>query len=143
MKEYGYVALKFPSGATMNVDIGGNLRGICCGEERYYDYEVHYSDYFIKNCYMGNPNTPQNVRKKMDDWFDMLAAGCSPRQGKVVMISTPVRDIQPEWMREYSCTIGIDFASEPTIVPYRTKQYNNKLSDEFFQFDIIKLNQNN
>ena len=29
--------------------------------------------------------------------------------------------LKPKWVREYSCTIGIDFASEPTIVPYRTK----------------------
>lgn len=48
-------------------------------------------------------------------------------QGKVVIISTSVRDIQPEWISEYNCVFN----------------YNNKLSDEFFQFDTIKLNQNN
>jgi hypothetical protein len=141
MKEYGYIVLKFPDGYTTKIDFGQSIRGITHNGMRYNDYEIFFSKKYIDEFNYGY--IPEYIIKKLDYWFEIVDVGCSWRygqggncisikqkkeEGKMVIISTPVRDVQPEWTREYNCIID----------------YNkNKLSDEFFQLDIIKLNQNN
>lgn len=171
LEKYGYVTLEFPSGAKWDYTFGSKIIGV--EGARYCDYEVHFSEEYLRQFNAGTLD--KHLANDIDKWLSRIESGCVREKGKIVMISTPVRDVQPEWVREYNCVWGCNTASErelawkdtqkiikmlkPKSTPFLDFiklnnqlnklddliiEYNkNKLSDEFFQFDIIKLNQNN